>query len=60
LSYAERRKGQLEFKELLVNNWMHKFNLEARPAYLKEDEVVIPRLLLKKNTPSRNTWLKKK
>ena len=42
-----------------INDWLVKFNPEARPAYLKDGEVVIPRPLLKKKTASKNIWLKK-
>jgi hypothetical protein len=43
-----------------INEWLAKFNSEARPAYLKDGEVLIPRPLLKKKTPSKSTWLKNK
>ena len=42
-----------------INDWLVKFNPEARPAYLKDGEVVIPRPLLKKKTKPKNTWLRK-
>lgn len=42
-----------------INEWLAKFNPEARPAYLKDGEILIPRPLLKKKTPSKSTWLKK-
>lgn len=43
-----------------INNWLMTLNPKARPAYLQNGELMIPRPLLYKNTPSNNTWLKSK
>lgn len=43
-----------------INNWLMALNPKARPAYLQNGELMIPRPLLYKNTPSNNTWLKSK
>ena len=43
-----------------INNWLMTLNPKARPAYLQNGELMIPRPLLYKNIPSNNTWLKSK
>lgn len=43
-----------------INSWIKGINPDARPAYLSNGEVLIPRPLLKKLTPSRKTWLRKR
>ena len=48
-----------EDKVEAINTWINNINPKARPAYLKDGEVIIPRPLLLKNTPSKNTWLRK-
>lgn len=41
-----------------INSWLKGINPKARPAYLQNGEVMIPRPLLFKKTPSANSWLR--